>query len=110
MSLIQAAPKVEARPIIKLDTELLAQVEIRMPRFPDCWESCGNCAQGEVFVSEVNVLTGDKLNFDDCVIVLETGKMALDIPSARAGTVLEVFVEVGDKLEAGQLLCTLEIE
>ncbi|MCX7180046.1 MAG: dihydrolipoamide acyltransferase [Proteobacteria bacterium] len=88
----------------------MAQVEIRMPKFPDCWESCGNCAQGEVFVSEVNVRVGDALNFDDCVIVLETGKVALDIPSPCAGTVLAVFVNLADRLEAGQLLCTLETE
>ncbi|MCX7170127.1 MAG: dihydrolipoamide acyltransferase [Proteobacteria bacterium] len=79
-----------------------------MPKFPDCWESCGNCAQGDVFVSEVNVLAGDTLNFDDCVIALETGKVALDIPSPNSGTVLEVLVKVGDKLRAGQLLCMLE--
>lgn len=79
-----------------------------MPKFPDCWESCGNCAQGDVFVSEVNVHPGDVLNLDDCVIVLETGKAALDIPSQYSGNVREVLVKVGDRLEAGQLLCILE--
>lgn len=88
----------------------MTRVEICMPRFPDCWETCGNCAQGEVFVSEVNVEAGTKLSFDDCVIVLETGKVALDIPSPHQGTVIEVFVKVGDKLSAGQLLCTLMLE
>ena len=58
-----------------------------MPKFPDCWESCGNCAQGDVFVSEVNILAGDTLNLDDCAIVLETGKVALDIPLATQRTV-----------------------
>lgn len=88
----------------------MARVEIRMPMFPECWKSCGNCAQGEVLVSEVNAIAGGKLNIDDCVIVLETGKVALDIPSPQTGTVVEVLVKVGDKLVAGQLLCTLEAE
>ena len=58
-------------------------------------------AQGDVFVSEVNALAGDALNFDACVIVFEAGKVALDIPSPNSGTVLEVLVKVGDKVKAG---------
>ena len=61
-----------------------------------------------MFVAEVHVVPGKVMNFDDKVIVLETGKVALDIPSPQTGIVLEVFVKVGDKLEAGQLLCTLD--
>ena len=61
-----------------------------------------------MFVAEVHVAAGDILNFDDKVIVLETGKVALDIPSPQQGTVLEVFVKVGDRLAAGQILCTLD--
>lgn len=60
-----------------------------------------------MLVAEVHVVTGKMLNFDDKVIVLETGKVALDIPSPQKGIVVEVFVKVGDKLEAGQVLCTL---
>ena len=50
---------------------------------------------------------GDRLNYDDKVIVLETGKVALDIPSPQQGIVAEVFVKVGDKLQSGQILCSL---
>ena len=81
-----------------------------MPQFPQCWDSCGNCAQGEVFVAEVHAVVGEVLNFDDKVIVLETGKVALDIPSPYVGTVAEISVKVGDILKAGQLLCTLDLE
>jgi len=88
----------------------MPRIEIRMPMFPECWDSCGNCAQGEVFVAEVHVRTGEVLNFDDKVIVLETGKVALDIPSPHRGTVVKVFVKVGDKLAAGQLLCMLDTQ
>jgi pyruvate/2-oxoglutarate dehydrogenase complex dihydrolipoamide acyltransferase (E2) component len=88
----------------------MALVEIRMPMFPDCWESCGDCAQGDVFVSEVHARVGEVLKVDDNVIVLETGKVDLDIPSPYGGTVVEVMVKVGDKLEARQLLCTLNTE
>ena len=53
-------------------------------------------------VAEVHVAVGDMLNYDDKVIVLETGKVALDIPSPHQGIVAEVFVKVGDSLQSGQ--------
>jgi len=81
--------------------------EIRMPRFPECWESCGNCAQGTVFVLEVLVAPGDHLARDDTILILETGKVALDIPSPWAGTVQEVRVAEGDTVSEGELLMTL---
>lgn len=88
----------------------MTQLEIRMPMFPPCWDSCGNCVQGEVYVAEVLALPGQALAVDQTVIVLETGKVALDIPSPHAGVVAEVRVKVGDRLQPGQLLCTLDGE
>lgn len=83
-------------------------IEVRMPKYPDCWETCGSCGSGEVVVLEVLVRPGDTLGFDDNILVLETGKVALDIPSPRAGRVVEVFVADGDAVAEGQLLLTLE--
>jgi pyruvate/2-oxoglutarate dehydrogenase complex dihydrolipoamide acyltransferase (E2) component len=85
-------------------------VEVRMPKFPECWETCGNCAQGNVFVIEVHVKPGDLLRFDDNLITLETGKVALDIPTPYAGRVMEVLVNEGDPLSEGQVICTLNAD
>ncbi len=82
--------------------------EVRMPKYPECWESCGACASGDVVVLEVYVRPGDELKCDDNILSLETGKIALDIPSPRAGKVVEIFVAPGQPLEAGQLILTLE--
>ncbi|MBK8522733.1 MAG: dihydrolipoamide acyltransferase [Betaproteobacteria bacterium] len=83
-------------------------VEIRMPKYPECWSSCGSCASGDVFILEVFVQPGEHIEREDNIISIETGKVALDIPSPWSGTVVEVFVEVGDKPEEGALLITLE--
>lgn len=80
-----------------------------MPKYPECWETCGSCANGEVFVIEVHVKPGDVLRFDDSLITLETGKVSLDIPSPQAGTVLEVRVSEGDKLAEGDVIATLDV-
>jgi len=89
----------------------LGQVfEIRMPRYPECWETCGNCASGDVFVLDVLVKAGDAVRVDDALITLETGKVSLDIPAARAGRVVEVFVAEGARLNEGDLILTLQAE
>ena len=55
--------------------------EIRIPIYPECWETCGSCAQGDITVWEILVKPGDTVKFDDNVITLETGKVALELPS-----------------------------
>lgn len=86
----------------------IGKIKIKVPAFPECWDSCGNCAQGDVVVAEVLVDVGQMLNVDDRVIVLDTGKVAVDIPSPYKGIVVDVLVKPGDKLRAGQILCTLD--
>lgn len=85
-----------------------ALVEIRIPKYPDCWETCGSCGSGDVFVQSVLVGAGDLVNVDDTIIVLETGKIALDIPSPRAGRVVAVMVRENDPVDEGAVILTLE--
>lgn len=84
-------------------------VEVRVPKFPECWDSCGNCGSGEVLVDDVLVLPGDRVDYEDTLIVLETGKVALDIPTPSAGRVVELRVAAGDSLIEGQVILTLEV-
>jgi pyruvate/2-oxoglutarate dehydrogenase complex dihydrolipoamide acyltransferase (E2) component len=83
-------------------------VEVRLPKFPECWESCGSCGQGEVLIDVVHVRPGDTVRHDDPLITLETGKVALDIPSPQAGTIVAVHVAEGDAVGEGALIVTLE--
>jgi pyruvate/2-oxoglutarate dehydrogenase complex dihydrolipoamide acyltransferase (E2) component len=83
-------------------------VDIRLPRFPECWETCGNCGQGEVLILEVHVRPGDTIRHDDNLVTLETGKVALDIPSPYAGTILDVLVGEGDTVREGTLIARIE--
>ena len=85
-------------------------IPVRMPKYPECWQSCGSCASGDVFILEVLVNVGDQLNFDDTILTLETGKVALDIPSPYAGRVASMHVIASDTVDEGALLVTLEAE
>jgi pyruvate/2-oxoglutarate dehydrogenase complex dihydrolipoamide acyltransferase (E2) component len=86
----------------------MALIPVRMPKYPECWESCGSCASGDVFILEVLVQPGDIVQRDDNILTLETGKVALDIPTPHAGRVAEVHVTAGDTVDAGALLVSLE--
>lgn len=79
-----------------------------MPKYPECWQSCGSCANGRVFILELLVKVGDIIERDDNILTLETGKVSLDIPSPRAGRVLALHVTEGDTVDEGALLATLE--
>mgnify|MGYP003504050491 FL=1 len=81
---------------------------VRMPKYPECWQSCGSCASGDVFVLELLVKVGDVIARDDNVLTLETGKVALDIPSPAAGRVVAIHVTEGDTVDEGALLASLE--
>ena len=86
---------------------MASPLEIRIPKFPECWESCGSCGAGEVVIDDIRVLPGDQVARDDTILVLETAKVALDIPSPYHGTVLELFVGPGESVTEGQLIMTL---
>lgn len=81
-----------------------------MPKYPECWQSCGSCASGPVFILEILVEIGDEMSFGDNILTLETGKVALDIPVLHAGKVVAIHVIAGDTVDEGALLLTLEAE
>ena len=60
-------------------------------------------------VSEVSVKTGDTVNPDDTILVLESDKASMEIPAEVSGTIKEIFVEPGDELKTGQLIMKIEI-
>lgn len=61
-----------------------------------------------VEVIEVCVKVGDTIAAEDSVIVLESDKASMDIPSPAAGTVTEVLVSVGDKVGKDTVILRLD--
>ncbi|MCG2577383.1 dihydrolipoamide acyltransferase [Dechloromonas sp. XY25] len=88
----------------------MSTVTVQMPKYPECWSSCGSCASGDVFILELLVKIGDMVQRDDNILTLETGKVALDIPTPYAGRVLEIHVTEGDTVGEGAPLLTLETD
>ena len=63
-----------------------------------------------VEVIEVQVKAGDSIGENDTLVVLESDKAAMDIPSPKAGVVKKVLVEVGAQVKTGSPLVELEAE
>lgn len=51
---------------------------------------------------------GDSIGIDDPIITLETEKAAMEIPSPLSGTLTEILVQNGDKINQGDDLCIIE--
>ena len=62
-------------------------------------------AAGKVFKIEANV--GQAVKKGDAVVILEAMKMEIPVVAPEDGTVASVDVTVGDSVEAGALLATL---
>ena len=62
-------------------------------------------AAGKVFKIEANV--GQKVSKGDAVIIIEAMKMEIPVVAPEDGTVASIDVAVGDAVEAGGVLATL---
>lgn len=80
------------------------------PKAPAASGSAGSVkveagAAGKVFAVEAKV--GQAIKAGDTVIVLEAMKMEIPVVAPKDGTVASIDVAVGDPVEAGALLATL---
>ena len=64
----------------------------------------------DVDVIEVSVQVGDIIEVDQSIIVLETDKASMDVPSPMAGKVTAISVKEGDTVSEGSDVLTLEVE
>jgi pyruvate dehydrogenase E2 component (dihydrolipoamide acetyltransferase) len=76
-----------------------APIEIKVPDIGD---------YKDVPVIEVLVKPGDTVEKEQSIVVLESDKATMDVPSSHSGVVKEVKVKVGDNLSQGSVMITLE--
>lgn len=63
-----------------------------------------------VDVIEISVAVGDTVAIDDSLLVLETDKASMEIPSTVAGKVTAIKVKEGDKVSEGDVIVEVEAE
>ena len=64
----------------------------------------------DVDVVELLVKPGDSVGAEQSLIVLESDKATMEIPSPFAGVVKALHVKVGDKVSEGSAIATLDVE
>ncbi len=62
----------------------------------------------DVPVIEIHVAAGDVVSEEDPLITLESDKATMEIPSPAAGTVRELRVEIGERVQKGSLILLLD--
>ena len=67
-------------------------------------------ADTDVDLIEVMVEVGETVEEEDGLITLETEKASMDVPTTHGGTVKEILVKVGDKMNSGDLIARVEVE
>ena len=60
-------------------------------------------------ISEISVSVGDEITKDQTVLILESDKASMEIPSDFTGTLKEVLVSTGDEVSTGQLLMKIDL-
>ena len=74
-------------------------IEIKVPDIGD---------YKDVPVIEVLVKVGDQIEKEQSIVVLESDKATMDVPSSHSGVVKEVKVKIGDNLSEGSVVVILE--
>lgn len=75
------------------------QIEVKVPDIGDF---------KDVAVIEVLVTPGETVAVDTSLIMVESDKASMEIPSSHAGVIKEVRVKVGDKVSEGATILLLE--
>jgi pyruvate dehydrogenase E2 component (dihydrolipoamide acetyltransferase) len=78
-----------------------AAIEIKVPDIGD---------YKDVPVIEVLVKAGDRVEKEQSIVVLESDKATMDVPSSHAGVVKEVKVKIGDNLSEGSVVLILQAD
>ena len=80
--------------------EEIKSIDLKIPNLGDAEET---------EIIEVNIKVGDKISVNDPLIVLESEKAAMEVPSDHAGEVKELFVSEGESVSEGQIFAKIAI-
>ena len=79
-------------------------MSIETVRIPDIGDA------SEVEVIELCVAAGDRVAIDDALVVIESDKASLEVPSPVAGVVRDLKLKVGDRCGEGDAVAEVETE
>ncbi|MBT6320240.1 MAG: dihydrolipoyllysine-residue acetyltransferase [Porticoccaceae bacterium] len=66
-------------------------------------------SEDQIDVIEISVAIGDQVEEGDTLLVLESDKATMDVPSSHSGTVIKIIAAEGDKLTTGSEVAVLQV-
>ncbi len=79
----------------------MKEIELKIPNL-------GEAEDTEII--EISVKKGDKLNKNDPIIVLESEKAAMEVPSDFDGKIKDIKVKEGDSVKEGTVFAVIEVD
>ena len=79
----------------------MKEIELKIPNLGE--------AEGTEII-EISVKEGDKLSKNDPIIVLESEKAAMEVPSDFDGKIKDIKVKEGDSVREGTVFAVIEVE
>ena len=79
----------------------MKEIELKVPNL-------GEAEDTEII--EISVSKGDKINKNDPIIVLESEKAAMEVPSDFDGVVKDILVREGDSVKEGVVFAVMEVD
>ncbi|WP_168383839.1 2-oxo acid dehydrogenase subunit E2 [Acinetobacter indicus] len=96
----QAAPEPKAEPAAPASAAPAGDVEVKVP----------DLGVDKAAVAEILVQVGDTVEKDQSIIVVESDKATVEVPSTAAGVIKAIHVELGQSVSEGIALVTIEAE
>ncbi|GAA5555547.1 dihydrolipoyllysine-residue acetyltransferase component of pyruvate dehydrogenase complex [Acinetobacter schindleri] len=95
---VPAAPEAKAETVAQAPAAPAGDVEVKVP----------DLGVDKAAVAEILVQVGDKVEKDQSIIVVESDKATVEVPSTTAGVIKSIHVELGQNVSEGIALITIE--
>lgn len=92
------APEAKAETVTQAPAAPAGDVEVKVP----------DLGVDKAAVAEILVQVGDKVEKDQSIIVVESDKATVEVPSTTAGVIKSIHVELGQNVSEGIALITIE--
>jgi len=108
----QAASQVEEKPEAQATPEAKTETASQQAASPagDIEVKVPDLGVDKAAVAEILVQVGDTVEKDQSIIVVESDKATVEVPSTTAGVIKAIHVELGQNVSEGVALITIEAE
>ena len=98
---VAAAPVVATTPAATVANSTQNSTQIVEVKLPDIGVE-------KALVGEILVKVGDEISIDDSIVVVESDKATVEVPSTVAGTVASIVIQEGDSVKEGVVIITVK--